>query len=295
MIAYCLAYPILYLISFLPFRVLYGFSTFVKFILFDMIGYRKKVILGNLRHAFPEKTESEIQVIARQFYQYFCDMMLETVKSMTISAAALQKRFLCTDALLKDFQYFADQKKSVIIVMGHHGNWEWGGNSFGLNCPQQLYAIFRPLHNVYFNNLIIRIRTRFKTKLMTDRDVIGAMRRLKREGSVIATAFLADQVPASKSVYWTQFLNQETAVFWGTERSAISMNMPVIYADIKRVKRGYYRVEGRILVEDPQQYKTEGLISELHTRALEQDIIAQPETWLWTHRRWKRQKPPTSL
>lgn len=291
MIVYYLVYPVLYLISILPFRLLYALSAALRLVLFGLIGYRKKVILDNLRNSFPDKTEAEIQQIAKKFYQYFCDLMLETVKSITISAETLQKRFTFSPSLLRDFQYFADQNQSVLIVMGHHGNWEWGGNSFGLNCPQQLYAIFRPLHNPYFNKLIVRIRTRFNTRLMTDKDVIGTMRHLKKQQELYATAFLADQVPASKSVYWTTFLNQETAVFWGTERTALGMNLPVIYTDIKRIKRGYYRVDGRILVENPQQYKAEGQITELHTRALEEDIIAQPETWLWTHRRWKRKKP----
>lgn len=292
MISYYLAYPLLYLVSLLPFPLLYALSDLVNGLLFGIVGYRKKVVLANLRNAFPEKKEEEIQAIARKFYRYFCDLVLETIKSMTISHKELNKRFLVTSESLEPFRHFAERGQSVLVVMGHHGNWEWGGNSFGLHSPHQLYAIFRPLHNQQFNNLITRIRTRFNTRLITDRDVIGALRAQKREGELSATAFLADQTPSSKNVYWTRFLNQDTAVFWGTERAAISLNLPIIYADIKRIKRGYYTVDNRILVTDPQVYKEqEGAITELHTRALETDIIAQPETWLWTHRRWKRTKP----
>ncbi|MNU28450.1 Lipid A biosynthesis lauroyl acyltransferase [compost metagenome] len=291
MIAYYLVYPILYLISLLPFRLLYALSDAICFLLFGLIGYRKKVVVQNLRNAFPEKTEQEIQAIAKKFYHYFCDLLLETVKSMSISYEELSKRFVMTEEAISSFKHFADKGQSIIIVMGHHGNWEWGGNRFGLVSPQQLYAIFRPLHNKHFNNLIIRIRTRFNTRLLTDRDVIGGMREHKRKGELTATVFLADQTPSSKNVYWTRFLNQDTPVFWGTERAAIQLNLPVVYADIKRIKRGYYHVESRILVEDPQLYKENGMISELHTRVLEADIMAQPETWLWTHRRWKRSKP----
>lgn len=291
---YYLVYPVLYLISLLPFPLLYALSDGLCFLLFGLIGYRKKVVLTNLRNAFPDKTEAEIQAIARKFYHYFCDLMLETVKSISISYKTLSKHFDMPASVIAHFQHFADKGQSVLVVMGHHGNWEWGGNRFGLLCPQQLYAIFRPLHNQKFNDLIKRIRTRFNTRLLTDRDVIASLREHKRNGELTATVFLADQTPSGKSVYWTQFLNQDTPVFWGTERTAIQLNLPVIYCDIKRIKRGYYRTESRILVEDPQQYREQGLISELHTRALEADIIAQPETWLWTHRRWKRSKPQQS-
>lgn len=291
MLSYYLAYPVLYLISLLPLRVLYLFSGFFKFVLFDCIGYRKKVILTNLRNAFPDKNEQEIQVIARNFYQYFCDLVFEVIKSLSMSYKELEKRFQISPAFLELFRDFADQQQSVMVAIGHQGNWEWAGNAYSVRSPHTFYGIFRPLHNKGFNKIVEKVRTRFRTRLITDRDVIGAMRNIRNQQILSATVFLTDQTPSGKNMYWTRFLNQDTPVFWGVERIAHKFNYPIIFARIIREKRGYYRAEGHVLVDDPRNYPEEGTISEMHTRAIEASILEQPETWLWTHRRWKRKKP----
>lgn len=291
MLAYYLVYPVLYLISLLPLRVLYLFSHFFKFVLFDLIGYRKAVVLENLRNSFPDASEEEIKVIAGKFYLYFCDLIFEVVKSLSMSYKELDRRFEFPPETLAVLEHYAAKGQSVIIAIGHHGNWEWAGNAYSLKSPHTFYCIFRPLHNKGFNKIVEKVRTRFDTRLFTDRDVVADMRAVKNEGVVSATVFLTDQVPSGKSVYWTQFLNQETAVFWGVERMARMFNYPIVYASFERVRRGYYKAHAHTLVDDPGHYPVEGQISEMHTRAIEASINAQPETWLWTHRRWKRKKP----
>lgn len=290
MIAFYLVYPLLYLISLLPFQLLYAVSDVFRFILFDIIGYRRKVVLTNLRNSFPEKSEAEINEIASNFYRYFCDLVLETIKSISISYKEVAMRFKVTDQTLAAFDYYAQKNQSVIVVLGHQGNWEWAANAFGISCPHQLIAIFKPLRNKYFNDLIQRIRTRFKTKVISSVGAIETMKSLKNQGLLTATCFLGDQTPSHKSVYWTNFLNQDTPVFWGTERAAKMLDYPILYANIHRIKRGYYETRIQYLVPDPKDCSAAGDITELHTRALERDIIAQPETWLWTHRRWKRKR-----
>ena len=172
--------------------------------------------------------------------------------------------------------------------MGHFGNWEWAGNTFSLACRQQLYVIYHPLSNKYFNRLIVSMRTRFGTKLIAMRDTFKDM--VKNREEVNATAFIADQTPAPESAFWTTFLNQDTPIFWGTEKIARKMNYPVVYATVKRVSRGYYEIFAETLFEEPKN-TTEGEISIAHTRKLEADILQQPEIWLWSHRRWKHQRP----
>lgn len=186
------------------------------------------------------------------------------------------------------FDQLAADKKSIILAMGHQGNWEWAGNSFSLVCNQQLYVIYHPLSNKYFNGLIYRMRTRFSTKLIAMRDTYKDMVANKAE--VNATAFIADQTPAPGNAYWTTFMNQDTPVFQGTEKIARKLNFPVVYAQVKKVKRGYYQIFAEMLVANPATTQ-DGEISELYTRRLEKDIIDQPETWLWSHRRWKHKKP----
>lgn len=283
---YCLL-PFLYLISLLPFPVFYLFSDFIYFLLYRVVGYRKKVVFDNLKNSFPEKSHYELKKIEKDFYRYLCDLFLETIKTLTISRSEAIKRckFNAKTTLL--FNELANKNQSCIIVMGHYGNWEWAGNSFSLQCKQQLYVIYHPLSNKYFDKLMYDLRTRFGTKLYAMKDTMREMIRNKNE--VNATAFIADQTPSPDSAYWTTFMNQDTPVFWGTEKIAQKLNYPIVYITIKKIKRGYYEVDSELLINEPKNTSL-GEISELHTRKLESDIITQPSIWLWSHRRWKHKK-----
>jgi KDO2-lipid IV(A) lauroyltransferase len=286
-IIFYLALPFLYLLSLLPFPVFYLFSDFVYFMMYYVMGYRKEVVTANLKKSFPSKNDKEIRHIRKAFYHYLCDLFLETFKTLTITHSSALKHCRLSPGSKALFEKYHSERKSVIIVMGHFGNWEWAGNSFSMQCPQQLYVIYHPLTNKFFNGLIYRMRTRFGTKLIAMRDTYKDMVRLKDE--VNATAFIADQTPAPESAYWTTFLNQDTPVFLGTEKIARKMNYPVVYASVRRVKRGYYEIVAETLFEEPRLTK-DGEITEAHTRKLEQEIIAQPEIWLWSHRRWKHKR-----
>jgi KDO2-lipid IV(A) lauroyltransferase len=287
-LTYYLALPFIYLFSLLPFPVLYLFSDFFFLLLYHGIGYRKQVVITNLRNAFPEKSEPEIAAVARKYYRYLCDLFLETFKTLTISKRKMLQRCALTPEASALFAQLAREQKSIVLVMGHLGNWEWAGNTFSLVNSQQLYVIYHPISNKYFNGLMYRMRTRFGTKLIAMKDTFREMRSRKDE--VNATAFIADQTPRPDNAYWTTFLNQETPVFKGTEIIARKINYPVVYASVQRRKRGYYDIHAEMLVANPAEMP-ENAISEQHTRRLEKDIIAQPETWLWSHRRWKHKKP----
>lgn len=281
---YYLTLPFIYLLSVLPFPLLYGLSNIVYYLLYHVIGYRREVVLKNLRNSFPEKSEKEILSISRRFYRYFCDLFLETFKTLTIS----RKEMLKHCWLEEDSQHLFDQlavgHQSIMVVMGHLGNWEWAGNSFSICCKHQLYVIYHPLSNKYFNGLIYKMRTRFGTKLIAMKDTLREM--LSKRNELSATAFIADQSPQPDRAYWMSFLNQDTAVFLGIEKIALKIRYPVVYVSIKRVKRGYYQLHAEI-IELPLTESRPGEITELHTKKLEADIRKQPETWLWTHRRWK--------
>jgi Kdo2-lipid IVA lauroyltransferase/acyltransferase len=283
-LAYYLSLPFLYLVSLLPFRLLYALSDLVFFVLYYGFGYRKKVVLQNLRNSFPEKSEKEIIQISRSFYRYFCDLFLETFKTLTISRASMLRHAKMDEAALRLFRELEAANTSVVVVMGHKGNWEWAGNSFSLTCKHQLYVIYHPLSNKYFNGLIVRMRTRFGTKLIPMKDTLREMITNRKE--LNATAFIADQSPMPDKAYWMNFLNQDTPVFLGIEKIALKMKYPIVYVSVQKIKRGYYTMHAELLPVAEASEKA-GEITELHTRRLEKDIISQPETWLWTHRRWK--------
>lgn len=250
------------------------------------------MVLKNLRLSFPEKTETELQNIARKFYHHLCDLLLETFKTLTVSKKSMLAHCTMSIEAQKLFEEIAAQNKSLILVMGHQGNWEWGGNSFSLLCPQQLYVIYHPLQQANFNQLISHMRGRFGTKLIAMNDTFKEMVRNRKE--ITATAFIADQSPFPENAHWTNFLHQDTPFFTGTERISTKLNYPVVYLFIRKVKRGYYQLEAEMLVENPSKME-EGAITEAYVRRLEKDICTQPETWLWSHNRWKHQRKESKI
>ncbi len=285
---YYFSLPFIYLLAILPFPLLYLFSSGVYILLYHILGYRRKVVRHNLVRSFPEKKETEIRQIEKRFYRYFCDLFLETFKTLTISKESMVKHCRFDSGTLKIFDDLAKENQSCVLVMGHFGNWEWGGNTFAICCKHQLYVIYHPLTNKYFNGLVYGMRTRFGNKLIPMKDTMRQM--INNKNSLSATAFIADQAPLPDRAYWLEFLNQDTPVFLGIEKIALKFQYPIVYISIRRVKRGYYEVSAEIIRLPSEPDKT-GTITEIHTRKLESDIRKQPENWLWTHRRWKHTRP----
>jgi Kdo2-lipid IVA lauroyltransferase/acyltransferase len=279
-----LVYPILYCVASLPFWLLYKVSDFMYFLI-RLSGYRKQVVLKNLRNSFPEKSEKEIKSLCAAYYRYLCDLTLETFKTIKMTKAETLERciFHHQDWLTK----LHEEKKSIIIVMGHYGNWEWAGPSFTLNTPFQLVVIYRPLSHPYFEKMMVGMRTRFGTRITPVEKTLRDMVAFKEE--ITATAFIADQTATAKNAYWTNFLNQDTAVFTGPEKLARRFNYPVVYMHVQCMRRGYYEVTPELLFSTPQE-AGENEISEVFTKRLEQEIIRDPAYWLWSHKRWKHKR-----
>jgi KDO2-lipid IV(A) lauroyltransferase len=263
---------------------MYRISDLIYFIIYYVLSYRKSIVLENLKNSFPEKSEDEIKVISKKFFRFFCDLMLETFKTLTMSEKEAKKRCVFDLNSFNLLEELFRENKDVILVLGHYGNWEFGGTSFSSQCSHQLYVIYKPLSNRYFDRLIYKMRARWGTNLIPIKETYAEMKKTKNTCST--TAFIADQTPSPDNAYWTTFLNQHTPVFWGTERIAIKLNYPIVYMTIKRIKRGYYKIFTEMLFDNPRQTKA-GEISEAHTQKLEKDIFEQPEIWLWSHRRWK--------
>ncbi|MFN3874940.1 MAG: lysophospholipid acyltransferase family protein [Flavobacteriales bacterium] len=286
-IGYYIALPFLYGIALLPFPVLYLLSDVIHLLLFRALGYRRSVVIANLRNSFPDKSEAEIQAIANRFYRWFCDLALETLKTLTISEADLRRRVRFEGIGI--LEEYGRRRQSVILVLGHFGNWELAGARYSLERTlPQLYVIYHPLANKRFDRLLYRMRTRHGTRLYTMQETSRSM--LRDRHLLTATAFIADQTPSPERAYWMTFLNQDTPVFLGTETLARKLGYPVVYISITRTKRGHYRMVAEPLVEDPAATR-EGEITVMHTRRLERDICTHPELWLWTHRRWKHKRP----
>lgn len=253
------------------------------YIIYYVVGYRKKVVFTNLRNSFPEKNEHEIKRIARGFYKNLMDVLLETIKMMTISKSDLVKRvFIENPEALKKFYL---EGRSVVVLTSHHCNWEWLTTSATIQLDHAVDAVYLRLNNQFSDKLMMNMRSRFGALMIEKGNFMRLL--VSRRHIVKVNALMADQAPKNEAnVLWTDFLHQETSFFMGAERIAKKMNLPVLYIEMWRVKRGYYRAKFSVLTEDPiNTEKNE--ITLKYIRALEKTIRTKPSGWLWSHKRWK--------
>ena len=274
-------------IALLPMRALYILSDFIYPIVYYIVRYRRKVVYENIRNSFPEKSDKEIELLAKKFYRYFCDLLLEILKMLHIKPEEMKQRFKLRDdsLILEEF----NKNKHILGVLGHYGNWEWG-SSLAMTQPYNFAGIYKPLSNKYFDELMIKVRTQFGSEAIPMKQTARVLTAHIQEGKLTILNFISDQTPIAGEIqYWTKFLNQDTPVFLGIEKFARKTHQPVFFFSIIRVKRGYYEVEAEKLCDDCNTLAPNEL-TELHIKKLEDLIRKAPEYWLWSHRRWKTKR-----
>ena len=280
-------YLIILPISAMPYFILYRISDFLYFLFYYILGYRKNVIIGNIERSFPDKTKKEHAEIAKKFYAHFCDIIIESLKVFTISKEQVQARmkFLNPEVMNRYFK----EGRSVIMAGGHFNNWELFAVGIDDAIKHKSIAIYKPLSNLFFDGKMRATRGKYGLRMIAIKDVKKVFDETQHEVSTFI--FGTDQSPGNvKKAYWMNFLSQETAVLFGAEKFAKDYNYPVVFCCIHKPKRGYYEVEFRDLVDDPSSCEF-GLITQLHTKMLEKDILSAPQFWLWSHRRWKKKRP----
>ncbi|MFW5781160.1 MAG: lysophospholipid acyltransferase family protein [Bacteroidota bacterium] len=286
-LVYYIFYVIAYLLSLIPLRALYILSDITYPLLNHVVKYRKKIVYENLKNAFPDKTYQERKKIANQFYKHFCDTIFETIKLLTISKKKYYHRVTYKNPGVLTELY--QKKQHAIVVVGHYGNWEWL-TALPKDSPYHTMAVYKPLNNKRFDNLLIKMRSRFGTEMVPMRQTIKAINRYHEEKKYTLSCFIGDQSPVWEEVqYWTEFLNQNTPVYLGIEKISRKTRQAVLFYNMQKTKRGHYEVEIIKLSDDAsktQPYE----ITEKHVKLLERIIKNRPELWLWTHRRWKLTK-----
>jgi KDO2-lipid IV(A) lauroyltransferase len=273
----------IFLFRLIPFRLLFGIADLVFYLIYYLAGYRKQVVFQNLRNSFPEKTEAEITAIAKGFYHHLSDMLIESLKAFTMTESAVVRRYQYYNTEILDELYRKGQ--SVICIAGHYGNWEWGGLASGPQLSHKPVGFYKPLTNKYVDAYVMKTRVKGRSKLAS---IIQTAETFKTDyGEPAIFYMVADQSPSSSRLaYWVNFLNQETATLHGPEKYARIYNYPVVFACVKKVKRGYYTVDFKMLEPEPVKTKT-GELTGRFMKMLEEVIRANPEYYLWSHRRWK--------
>eukprot|EP01132_Coremiostelium_polycephalum_P000032 gene32-45_t len=274
--------PLLLLINLLPFSLLYKFSDVCFYVLYHGIRYRRKVVWHNLCQAFPEKTIDERLQIQHDFYKHLADLLVEQIKGLSITPTQAIRR--CTFKNPEVLTTFHKQGKHVILLAGHQGNWEWAGNTIALQSPYPLNVLYQPLSNPYFDKLVGYIRQRFHRRTIPHHQIIKTL--LDYQKIPQATAILADQAPHTQPAYFTTFLNQPTYFNQTVEKLARKLNHPLLYIRILKVRRGHYHIYAETLCEQPTTAPLHS-ITQQYVQKLNDHILQQPATWLWSHRRWK--------
>ncbi len=275
------------LVGYLPFWGIWLLSDLLGFVLNHVVSYRKKVIHENLRNSFPEKKDVEIQQIAYQFYRHFSDILLESVKGLTLSKAEIQRRFVYRNPEI--FHPLFETEQSAILLGSHFGNWEWGVLSFPLAVKHRVLGVYKPLKNKPLETYLNSLRKQWGLSLTDMAHTGRAVVNLR--GRPTICVLIADQTPSDiHNAHWVTFLYQDTPFLHGMDKLARQTGYPVFYFEIERVRRGFYQVSFTELCLTPKTF-SEGEITRLYAERLEATIRKSPANWLWSHRRWKRKRP----
>lgn len=287
---YQILFGFLYLLSLLPFAVLHLLSNTIYFLVYYIIGYRKKMVFKNLQNSFPDKSPQEIRAIARQFYLHLADLIIESIKSVSMTQKDFNKRYV-----LKNWPEMLDrlkQGKNLLLVSPHTGNWEW---VFSLveYIPVKVYAIYHPLTNPYFDNYIRETRQRYGAVMISMQETFKKILELHERKQQMLSWFAADQACNPEKAHWATFLGQDTTFHAGYETIARQTEQVVLFLDIKKIKRSHYELELIPICENPQDLQP-GDIVNAFVALTEKRIRETPAYWLWSHNRWKHKKSLSS-
>lgn len=287
---YGIIYAFFYLLSLLPFRLLYCLSDVMYVILYLLVGYRRKLVRKNLSLSFPEMSEEERKRVERRFYRWFCDYFVESIKLLSISEKEIRKRFTIVNAeqVVECFR----EGQDAAGMLGHYCNWEWlscfplflrKGDAVGL--------IYHPLRNKYFNRLFLALRSHVEGGIpIPKNDILRYAINFRNKGISTIFGYIYDQGPKYRNIHlWLRFMNQDTGVFTGAERVMRKLDNAVFYLDMTRPKRGYYKCTFKLITRHPKELPEQELTRRFFAM-LEATIRRAPEYYLWTHNRWKRTK-----
>jgi KDO2-lipid IV(A) lauroyltransferase len=270
-----------------PFWFIYLLSDMFFLLVYYVVGYRKQVVLRNLRNSFPEKTESEIKEITKRFYRYFSDLTLETVKMRGMKASDFEERMKVSNADVIN-SYF-EQGRSVMVLTMHYNNWEWG-TYLSEYLKHKSLAVYKPLANVQFDKFMNETRSRFNAELIKNEHVLRHLIRYEKQKIPVFLWLAGDQSPVSAPDFWYKFLNQEAMFYPGPAFISKRFNQPIFFQKLEKTGRGKYLTTFELLCENPQS-KSEKEILKIYIEKMEEIIRENPEFYLWSHKRWKRKRP----
>ncbi|MDE7334775.1 MAG: lipd A biosynthesis protein [Muribaculaceae bacterium] len=273
-------------LSRLPWWFLYAFASFAGWLMFTFKLYRYKIVHRNIALAFPEKTDAERRQIERGFYRQLADNVVESLKLLTVSDKSLRKKveFVGWEQL----QPMAEKRQSLVIFLGHYGNWELVPTSVWVIPNDYVIGqIYKPPHNPLGHTIMDRIRSRFGAENIPQKHAFLHLLRQNRNGLITCTGFIADQRPNGRFPATTPFLGLPTAYITGAEEIGRRIDAAYFYIDIESPRRGHTRLTLKPVV--PAADEPEFPVTVGYLRMLEATIRRDPAPWLWSHNRWQNQ------
>ena len=286
-LVFILTFPFLWIISILPFRIFYWLSDCIYVLVYYIVGYRKKTVRENLALALPHLSDKERLEIEKKSYHHLCDMFLEMVKTMTISSEEMNKRFKITN--LEVIKEYEKKGKSIMLIASHYASWEW---LITLNQKISFLgvAVYKKLANNHFDKLVRDIRSKYNTELVPTSKTIPLIANNQKNNIQCVYGLASDQSPkADRIFHWESFMGVEVPVHTGPEMLAKKYDMTVVFAKVKKVKRGYYELTIIPLSDNPKSIPDFG-ITHIYIKEVEKQILEAPEYYFWTHKRWKHRR-----
>lgn len=257
-------------------------------IVYYLVGYRRRVTRENLAHAYPEKSDGERRHLERAYYLHISDLLVEALHNLYASPKAIVARYRFVNRELVNKYY--EQGRSVVLMSSHYNNWEYMITSLNFQILHHAVGVGKPLQD-RGAGYITRRRGRYGTEIVDQTTVRQTMEYYHRYKVPVAYMMLSDQSPSDvHKSFWTMFMHQETPFIYGAEYFARKYDMPVIYYNVHKVRRGYYEVKFSLMCDNPTEVPQYTIVSR-YIDSLERTIAERPEYWLWSHRRWKRQRP----
>ena len=274
-------------LALLPFRLLYFLSDLMYYLIYYIIGYRKNVVIKNLKNSFPEKSNTEIRNVAKRFYRHFCDLTVEVIKLHAMNEKDFRRRLKVRNIGLLDQLY--NQNRSIVVLTMHYNNWEWS-SCIPLYMKHKPLGVYKPLHNAKYDAYINNNRERMGVNMIPNQIVLRRIVELQRNHELFLLWLAGDQTPPVFHDSWFTFLNQHAMFYPGPATLSMRFNLPVLFQKIEKVKRGYYETTFEMLIDNPMGM-SESEIMEVYIRRMEEIIREQPEYYLWSHKRWKHKRP----
>lgn len=286
-LVFIIAFPLLWLISILPFRLFYFLSDILYVIVYYIVGYRKKTVRENLAMALPHLSDAERKIIEKKSYQHLCDMFLEMVKTLTISSEEMNKRFVITNIeLIKEYE---KKEKSIMLLASHYASWEWL-ITLNQKISYQGIGVYKKIANKYFDKLVRDIRSKYNTQLIVTSKTIPLISQNQKEKNLSVYGLVSDQSPKMNRIFhWDTFMGIEVPVHTGPEMLSKKYDLNVIFAKVKKVKRGYYEATLIPITDDAKSFPNFE-ITHRYIQEVEKQIHEAPEYYFWTHKRWKHRK-----